>query len=60
MSPRPCKLGGVLGTWLGVRDALWVLMGIVAMSGTLLLTRDFRGRRDLPAAPTARPAEVGS
>jgi MFS family permease len=47
-SPIGALLGGSLGTWLGVRDALWVLLGAVALSGTLLLTRALTSRRDLP------------
>jgi len=47
-SPIGALLGGSLGTWLGVRDALWVLLGAVALSGTLLLTRSLVSRRDLP------------
>jgi MFS family permease len=50
-SPLGALLGGSLGTWLGVRPALWVLLGAVTLSGTLLLTPALRGRRDLPAAP---------
>jgi MFS family permease len=47
-SPIGALLGGGLGTWLGVRNALWVLLGAVALSGTLLLTRALTARRDLP------------
>jgi len=58
-SPLGALLGGGLGTWLAVRDALWVLTADVALSGTLLLTRDIRGRRDLPTSP-ASPERVGA
>jgi MFS family permease len=47
-SPLGALLGGSLGTWLGVRPALWVLLGAVTLSGTLLLSPSLRGRRDLP------------
>jgi len=50
-SPLGALLGGSLGTWLGVRPALWILLGAVALSGTLLLTPALRGRRDLPDRP---------
>jgi MFS family permease len=50
-SPLGALLGGSLGTWLGVRPALWVLLGGVVLSGTLLLTPSLRGRRDLPDRP---------
>jgi MFS family permease len=54
-SPLGALLGGALGSWLGVRDALWILLGAAALSGTLLLSRALRGRRDLPdAAPEPR------
>jgi MFS family permease len=55
-SPLGALLGGALGSWLGVRPALWILLGAVALSGTLLATRALIGRRDLPAAP--RPAAL--
>jgi MFS family permease len=66
-SPIGALLGGSLGTWLGVRDALWILLGAVALSGTLLLTRALTSRRDLPtvigeagvpAPAPAPPADV--
>jgi len=54
-SPLGALLGGSLGTWLGVRDALWLLLGAAALSGTLLLTRALTAVRDLPAQPAAAP-----
>ncbi len=56
-SPVGALLGGSLGSWLGIRDALWLLLGAAALSGTLLLTRALTGRRDLPDHP---PAPLGS
>jgi MFS family permease len=50
-SPIGALLGGSLGTWLGIRDALWILLGLASLSGTLLLTRALTGRRDLPGHP---------
>ncbi len=58
-SPLGALLGGSLGTWLGVRPALWVLLGAVTLSGTLLLTPALRGRRDLPAAPPLTAGDAG-
>jgi MFS family permease len=54
-SPVGALLGGSLGTWLGVRDALWLLLGAAALSGTLLLTRALTASRDLPTQPAAAP-----
>jgi hypothetical protein len=54
-SPLGALLGGSLGTWLGVRPALWLLLGAVALSGTLLITRALTGRRDLPPGPPPWP-----
>jgi MFS family permease len=54
-SPLGALLGGALGSWLGVRPALWILLGAVVLSGTLLATRALLGRRDLPASPTPPP-----
>jgi MFS family permease len=63
-SPVGALLGGGLGTWLGVRDALWLLLGAAALSGTLLLTRALTASRDLPtqqaAAPRPQPAAAST
>jgi hypothetical protein len=32
-SPLGALLGGALGSWLGVRPALWILLGAAAASG---------------------------
>jgi hypothetical protein len=50
-SPFGALAGGALGTWLGARDALWIVLSILAVSGTLLLGQAFTRHRDLPAAP---------
>lgn len=57
-SPLGALLAGGLGTWLGIRTALWILLGTAALSGTLLLTPALRSRRDLPGrtAPGAGDA----
>jgi MFS family permease len=54
-SPLGALLAGSLGTWLGVRDALWLLLGAAALSGTLLLTRALTASRDLPTQSAAAP-----
>jgi hypothetical protein len=53
-SPFGALAGGALGTWLGPRDALWVVLSILAISGTPLLGPGFTRHRDLPVA--AAPA----
>jgi predicted MFS family arabinose efflux permease len=55
--PFGALLGGILGSWLGIRDAMWLLLGAAALSGTLLLTRALTAHRDLPGHP---PAALGS
>ena len=49
--PLGALLAGGLGTVLGVRAALWILLAGFALSGTILLTRVILSGRDLPAAP---------
>jgi MFS family permease len=59
-APVGAFVGGVLATWLHPRNALWVMMVILAACGTLLLTPAFTRRRDLPAAPSAEPAKAST
>lgn len=60
-SPFGALAEGALGTWLGPRNALWVVLSILAVSGTLLLGPGFTRHRDLPAAPAASaPAPASS
>ncbi|MFD7898734.1 MFS transporter [Streptomyces sp. NPDC059743] len=49
--PLGALLGGVLGTTLGVRPAIWLLTAGVPLAGLILLASPVRGRRDLPVAP---------
>jgi predicted MFS family arabinose efflux permease len=53
-SPLGALLGGVLGTWLGIRHALWILLSTLALSGTLLLTRALTSCRNLPGMVPGR------
>jgi predicted MFS family arabinose efflux permease len=61
MGPCPlgALLGGALGAGLGVRHALWIMLGIVALSGMCLLNPAFTTRRDLPSVRTSTPATDG-
>jgi len=59
-SPLGALLGGVLGTAIGVRNALWILFAVVALSGTVMLTREITTRRDLPTAAPAEPLEAAT
>jgi predicted MFS family arabinose efflux permease len=54
MMPVGALLAGGLATALGVRDALWILTGLIAASGLTFLLTPMRHRRDLPR----RPAET--
>ncbi|HET9894305.1 MAG TPA: MFS transporter [Streptosporangiaceae bacterium] len=47
-SPVGALIGGSLGTQLGIRPALWIMLGLAVASGTLLCTRALRAERDLP------------
>src|SRR6266849_4869302 len=51
--PLGALLAGGLGSVLPVRIALWVVLAVYALSGTLLLTRVFRRDKNLPGEPGA-------
>lgn len=59
--PVGALAAGALGTWIGTRGALWIMLGFVAFAGVLLLTPTFLRRRDLPGQdPAMAPArEIG-
>lgn len=60
-SPLGALAGGTLATWLGARNALWIMLGVLAVSGTVLLTPGFVRRRDLPTAfPAGASAKVSA
>ncbi|WP_370071236.1 MFS transporter [Streptacidiphilus sp. MAP5-3] len=46
--PLGALLGGTVGTWLGLRTALWVATGFLAATGLWLLASPLRGWRDIP------------
>ena len=49
--PLGATLGGALGTALGVRPALWIIMSGLALTGLILLIGPLRRHRDLPGRP---------
>ncbi|MBR7831478.1 MFS transporter, partial [Actinospica sp. MGRD01-02] len=59
VGPFGALFGGALGTWLGARDALWIVLGVLALAGTPLLGRTFVPRRDLPGAPRDGRLDAG-
>ncbi|MGI8450686.1 MAG: MFS transporter [Streptosporangiaceae bacterium] len=46
--PLGALIAGGLGTVLGVRNALWAMLSLFALSGTVLLTRAIRVNKNLP------------
>jgi len=56
-SPIGALAGGSLGTWLGIRPALWIMLGLAVASGFLLCTRALIAGRDLPGQGRAGPAD---
>jgi MFS family permease len=59
-APLGALLAGVLGTAIGIRNGLWILLAIDAAAGLLLLTPAIASRRDLPAdrVPTVNPGHA--
>jgi MFS family permease len=55
-APLGALLAGWLGSTVGVRAALWVLLAVFALSGTLLLTRPILAGRNLPDSPPGAAA----
>lgn len=56
-SPIGALAGGLLGTWLGLRDALWAALAFLTLSGTVLLTSALTSSRDLPDTISAADTE---
>ena len=49
--PIGALFGGALASWLGVREAVWVLLGGNVLSGVVLALSPLRTMRDLPTTP---------
>jgi predicted MFS family arabinose efflux permease len=60
--PLGALLAGALGTALGVRDGLWIVLAIFAASSLFLLTPRIRTARNLPHTPgiVSASARAGS
>jgi MFS family permease len=56
-SPVGALLAGGLGTWLGIRTALWIMLGLGVISGTLLVTRPLLTHKDLPGQEAPKATE---
>jgi predicted MFS family arabinose efflux permease len=52
--PLGALLAGTLGTALGVRNGLWAILAIYALSGTLLLTPAILSHKNLPSTAPGR------
>ncbi len=53
--PLGALLGGTLGTALGLRPAMWIIMAGLALTGLILLLGPLSRNRDLPVRPAAWP-----
>jgi MFS family permease len=53
VSPVGALLGGGLGTWFGLRPALWVGASVMALTGLWLVASPLRGMRDIPLPETS-------
>jgi len=51
-SPAGALAAGGLASWLGIRTALWILLGLAVLSGLLLRTSALTAGRDLPDRPS--------
>jgi predicted MFS family arabinose efflux permease len=58
--PVGAMLGGVLGSALGTRVTLWLMLGLFVASGAIIVASPFRGRRDLPTEPSHPGGTIGA
>ena len=59
-APAGALLAGTLATAIAIRPALWILLTVFALSGSLLLIRPLVANRDLPAARAEAAIEAAS
>lgn len=59
-APAGALLAGALATAIAIRPALWILLTVFALSGSLLVTRPMVANRDLPAARAESLIETAS
>jgi hypothetical protein len=61
VTPIGALVAGALGTVLGTRNAMWIMLSVLVLSGTVLLTPAFTRSRSLPAGRMpAGPAQVAA
>jgi hypothetical protein len=54
ITPLGALLAGALGTTLGLRPTMWIMMSGLVLAGPILLIGPLGRRRDLPDQPAAR------
>ncbi|HYB88702.1 MAG TPA: MFS transporter [Streptosporangiaceae bacterium] len=60
-TPVGALVAGALGTALGIRSAMWIMLSVLVLSGTVLLTPAFIRSRSLPAGRMAAgPTQVAA
>lgn len=50
--PLGALLGGGIGTWAGIRNGIWIMLGTVVLANAFLLTPPLLRQRDLPKRGT--------
>ncbi len=59
-APLGALPAGALATAIAIRPALWILLTVFALSGSLLVTRPMVANRDLPGARAEPVIEAAS
>lgn len=58
--PLGAVVAGTVGTVLGVRPTIWIMIGVVLAAAVIVLASPIRGSRDLPVASRPAPAGLNS